>query len=330
MAKKPKEKTSKLIPQPYPRTPEGLLDDQELVGHSRAIGEADLKQLIRKAIEAAARKSSRAILSIGEQATTEEIQAIFIKEGRALFEYFHKYVSDPAATAHQLRGKHYRDVGLEQFRNRTLQKERMNSGWRYQFLAVYAARATRRFESISDIGAAEGDFNAILQFVDQAKYPDPLRLYVSVKNRSNTMGGQDWPKAIQALENVANADKNGNGPYCCVFGIAMERGPRKIRRHQKSKQPYSSNTEVWHSDFFWPFFSAHSYEEIMMFVLDVLFESSKTSPMSIEIAPPDELLDFFGQHCAAAGLLDESGCFNDPYQLVHFFVQPIPKWKRKR
>jgi hypothetical protein len=39
MAKKPS-----LIPQPYPRTPEGLLDDQALVGHSRLIDEADLKK----------------------------------------------------------------------------------------------------------------------------------------------------------------------------------------------------------------------------------------------------------------------------------------------
>lgn len=325
MAKKPS-----LIPQPYPRTPEGLLDDQALVGHSRLIDEADLKQMIRNAIEAAAQKSSRTILSIGEQANAEEFQETCIREGRALFRYFHKYVSDPAATAHQLRGKHYRDVGIEQFRNRTLQKERMNSGWRYQYLAVYAARATRRFESVSDIGAAEGDFNAIVRFADQAKHPYPLRLYVSVKNRSNTMGGQDWPKAIQALENYANADKNANGPYCCVFGIAMEQGSRIIKRHKSDGQPYSSSTEVWYSDFFWPFFSAHSYEEIMTFVLDVLLEMNESNPIAIEITPPLELLDSFGEECATAGLLDQNGCFNDPYQLVRFFVQPISKRSRKK
>jgi hypothetical protein len=325
MAKKPR-----LTLQPYPRTPEGLLDDNALVGHSRAITDAELKALIRDAIEAAARKSSRAILSIGEQATAEEILATYVREGRALFRYFHKYVSDPAATAHQLRGKHYRDVGLDQFRNRTLQKERMNSGWRYQFLAVYAARATGRFESVSDIGTAEGDFNAIVPFSDRVRHSQPLRLYVSVKNRANTMGGQDWPKAIQALENYANADKNANGPYCCVFGIAMEPGSRSIKRHKTDGQPYSSNTEVWYSDFFWPFFSAHSYEEIMTFVLDVLLEVNESNPMLIEIAPPPELLDSFGEECAAAGLLNENGCFNDPYRLVRFFVQPIPRRSRKK
>jgi hypothetical protein len=142
-------------------------------------------------------------------------------------------VGDPASTAHQIYNKHYRVVGIEQFRNRTLQKERMNSGWRYQYLSVDCARESGRFVSVSDIGAAEGDFNAIIEFTDPTL--QPLRLYVSVKNRSNTMGGQDWPKAIHALESVAIADKNATGPYCCVFGIAMERGQRNIKRQQKTK-----------------------------------------------------------------------------------------------
>jgi hypothetical protein len=44
------------------------------------------------------------------------------------------------------------------------------------------------------------------------------------------MGGQDWPKAISALENVARSDKNRSGPYICVFGIAIDKGQRQIRR----------------------------------------------------------------------------------------------------
>jgi len=93
----------------------------------------------------------------------------------------------------------------------------MNSGWRYQFLALDCAQQSRRFKSVSDIGAAEADFNAVIEFVDKKK--SALSLYVSIKNRSNTMGGQDWPKAIYALENVAKTDKNRTGPYCCVFGM---------------------------------------------------------------------------------------------------------------
>ena len=68
------------------------------------------------------------------------------------------------------------------------------------------------------------------------------------------MGGQDWPKAIQALETVAKADKNRTGPYCCIFGIAMEKGNRYIKYEKKTNTAYSVNTEVWLSDFLLAFF----------------------------------------------------------------------------
>ena len=57
------------------------------------------------------------------------------------------------------------------------------------------------------------------------------------------MGGQDWPKAISALENVARSNKNRSGPYVCVFGIAIDKGQRQIHRIGKTKQPYSVNTK---------------------------------------------------------------------------------------
>jgi hypothetical protein len=177
-----------------------------------------------------------------------EIDKILLKEGKMLFAYFKKYIGDPAATAHQIKGKHYTDVAKEQFRNRTLQKERMNSGWRYQFLVIDCTQRSRRFKSISDIGAAEGDFNAVIEFLDRKR--KQLTLYVSVKNRANTMGGQDWPKAIQALEGVAKNDRYRTGPYCYIFGIAMDRGTRYIKRERKTVKPHSMNTEIWMSDYF--------------------------------------------------------------------------------
>lgn len=71
----------------------------------------------------------------------------------------------------------------------------MNSGWRYQFIAKDAAIITQRFDSISDIGASEADFNAT---VVEIKTNRPINFYVSVKNRTNTLGGQDWP--IRAMD----------------------------------------------------------------------------------------------------------------------------------
>lgn len=157
------------------------------MSHKIRIPVAELEKIILSAIDNANRKSSREMLSIPSGADAEVVDNILVKEGKELFKYFKKYCGDPAATAYQLHGKHYKDVAIEQFRNRTLQKERMNSGWRYQFLATECARHTKRFKSISDIGAAEGDFNAQIQFID--KTAGILNIYVSVKNRCNTMGG---------------------------------------------------------------------------------------------------------------------------------------------
>jgi len=316
---------TKIIPQSYPRIEDtdnpysGCLDDSTLTPHFLKIPESDLQRLISSAILSANKKSSRQILAMPAEISAEERAKLLREEGKKLFSYFKKYVGDPAATAHQLHGKHYRDVGVEQFRNRTLQKERMNSGWRYQFLALDCAQNSRRFKSVSDIGATEGDFNAVIEFKDRDR--EPLSLYVSVKNRSNTMGGQDWPKAIQALETYAMNDKNRKGPYCCVFGIAMDRGIRYIKTEKKTRRPHSFNTEVWLSDYFWPFFANYSYEEIMKAFLDVLIKDYSSDQLSSQIEIPDELLESFGECCRKAKLVDDQGYFHDPYKLVTFFCQ---------
>jgi hypothetical protein len=201
-----------------------------------------------------------------------------------------------------------------------LQKQRMNSGWRYQYIAKDTALNSKRFLSISDLGSEEADFNATIKILHSKEV---LNIYTSVKNRSNTVGGQDMPKAIRALENVARNDKNRTGPYICVFGIVIERGLRNIRYEKKSKTPYSYNTEIWMSDFFWPFFSNYSYEEIIRAVLDVLIETGEQDEFEIEI--PQEILDSFGESCREHGLLDEKGFFNDAYKLVDLFCRRSTK-----
>ncbi|MET0649086.1 MAG: hypothetical protein ABW208_20950 [Pyrinomonadaceae bacterium] len=325
-AKNPSHKVVATTSQDYPRIRDpkskfsGCLDESKVIPHKKKIPEAEMKRLMKRAIERAAVKSRREMLSIPPDATEEETAEIYEKEGKELFKYFKKYPTDPAASAYQMKGKHYRDVGAELFRNRTLQKERMNSGWRYQFLAVDAARASGRFKSVSDIGTAEGDFNAVVGFIDDA-YED-LNLYTSVKNRSNTLGGQDWPKAIAALEAVAAVDKNRIGPYLCVFGIAIDRGERYIKREKKTKRAQSDNTEVWQSDFFWPFFTNHTYEEIMQMMLEVLEEDdADTGELPAAINVPDEVLDAFGKKCIDAGLVDRLGRFDNTKKLVSFFCQ---------
>ncbi len=310
-------------PQNYPRIHsavrkrDGLLDVTQLVPHTRKISRDTMEKLIDRAIKRANQKSSRAHFSVPPDASPAAEQAIYRKAGQELFRYFKKYCGDPASTAHQICGKRCREVGQEAFRNRTVQKGRMNSGWRYQFLLLDSAIHSRRFQQVSDIGAAEADLNAVIEFLESDR--EPLSLYVSVKNRKNTMGGQDWPKAIVALERVASTDKNRTGPYCCVFAIAMDKGERHIKLMQRTGQAYSVNTEVWLSDFLWPFFANYSYEEVMSMVLDVLIDSTESTVLSAQVDIPNVLLDAFAEACMDAGLIDEDGIFNDPHRLIAFF-----------
>lgn len=313
---------SKIIVQGYPRVQDetskeyGLLDDHELAQHKSRVPAEELPALILIAIENANRKSGRAMLNVSPDADKMEFAEAYDTLGRELFEYFRQYTSDPASFSFQLKGRNCRDVGAEQFRNKALQKERMNSGWRYQYLAIDCAQRTGRFKSISELGLREADFNAV---VDIKKSSKPLSVYVSVKNRSNTIGGPDWPGAIQALEAYALSDKNRRGPYICVFAFVMESGGRSVKR-TKDRSLRSPNTELWASDYFWPFFANYTYEEIMQTVLQVLLAYPDAEKVSLEV--PNEVLSAFENHCREYDLVDESGDFNDPAKLVSFFCNP--------
>lgn len=314
--------TYRIIPQNYPRVNDldnkdyGYLDTSYLVDHGEKISEDKISDLVVSAIKIANAKSGRVILNIPDGASHEEIEKIHKKEGKKLFNYFRKFCGDPASTAYDLKGKDYVEVCTDQFRIRTLQKERMNSGWRYQYLAKNCAHESKRFLSVSDIGAAEADLHAVIAYKDDSKVP--LSLYVSIKNRVNTMGGQDWPKAIYALETIAQTDKNRTGAYCCVFGMTIDRGNRYIKIQQKTKQPYSINTEIWLSDFFWPFFTNYSFEEIMKIVLHTLI-SEKEKQVSFSLDIPHVLIESFGEECKKKELVDSDGFFTDPEKLVEFF-----------
>ncbi len=311
--------------QAYPRINDqdskehGCLDTAMLQPHHYKIPREELLQMIQGAITKADQKSSRDSIAIPADATPAELSRVYRRAGKELFKYFRQYYEDPATTAHQIYKKHYRDVGVEQFRSRVIQKSRMNSGWRYQFLLLDCATRSQRFKHVSDLGLAEADFNAVIAYADATAAP--LSLYVSVKNRRNTLGGQDWPKAIRALESVAMGDRNRVGPYCCVFGITMDRGQRFIKVEQRTEQPYSTNTEIWLSDFLWPFFANYSYEEIMTLVLDVLLAMQESEALVTQIQVPQAVLEFFGAECRKAGLLDAEGYFNDPYKLIAFFCK---------
>lgn len=217
----------------------GMLDDARLAPHQQRIPSERLIEIITDAVKNANRKASRAILNIPDSSSDEQMRKIYLREGRSLFDYFRRYCGGPPSTAYQCYKRHYSEVAKEQFRNRTLQKERMNSGWRYQFMAHDCAQASGRFLTVSQLATAEADFNVTI--ATQNFRRRKINIYVSVKNRTNTMGGQDWPKAIAALEAMAKNDQNRADPYLCAFGIAMERGTRLMKARRGGNYYYSGH-----------------------------------------------------------------------------------------
>lgn len=97
----------------------------------------------------------------------------------------------------------------------------------------------------------------------------------------------------------------------------MEKGSRNIKTQQSTGKPYSDNTEVWFSQFFWPFFSNYTYEEITLAVLNVLTENAELSSVDVEI--PAELIESFGNECTKQGVINEEGRFHDAQRLVRLF-----------
>ena len=79
------------------------------------------------------------------------------------------------------------------------------------------------------------------------------------------------------------------------------------------------NTEIWLSDFLWPFFANRSYDEIMSAVLNVLLESAEADDLMANIDVPETVIESFGSSCRRHGLIDSSGMFRDPHKLVQFF-----------
>src|SRR3989344_8749349 len=141
-----------IIPQAYPRIEgekfTGYLDTSRLARQDYIIPKDELRQIINDGIDYANRKSSRVILNLPEKISKKARSELLQKEGKRLFGYFSKYYGDPASTAYECIGQHYSDIAKEQFRNRTLQKERMNSGWRNKYKEKECAIRPKRFLSV--------------------------------------------------------------------------------------------------------------------------------------------------------------------------------------
>lgn len=144
-----------------------------------------------------------------------------------------------------------------------MQRHRMRIGVFYQHLLIELMR--KRFRTVSD-GKREGDVEAEVETPGFAK---GLRLFMSVKKSSDTVGGQDIGGVIRRLEGSAHEDKNLTRPYLCVVcfttpqkGVVLPYEKGRSMKRTRDGQPYSPNCEVWGPGFVFPYVSGLEPEVI--------------------------------------------------------------------
>ncbi|OPY17713.1 MAG: hypothetical protein A4E23_01463 [Methanomethylovorans sp. PtaU1.Bin073] len=156
-----------------------------------------------------------------------------------------------------------------------MQRLRMQIGIFYQFLLIELMRASIKYNQdnghpnyiiqASD-GTREGDITVDIISPTFAK---GIRLYMSVKKSSDTVGGQDVGGVIKRLEKLAKEEKNLTSPYLCVIAVATP-SKGKVLSYEKSRSirynqdghPYSENCEVWTPGFIYPYISGREAVDI--------------------------------------------------------------------
>ena len=153
-----------------------------------------------------------------------------------------------------------------------MQRQRMQIGIFYQYLIIELMEASRNNGNCQIMRVSDGDREGdVIADIMPANFPNGLRLYMSVKKSSDTVGGQDVKGAIERLEKLAKQAKNLTSPYLCVIAIATPtRGKilgydqsRSIRYNQDG-HAHSQNCEIWEPGFIFPYISGRSASEIYM------------------------------------------------------------------
>jgi hypothetical protein len=145
-----------------------------------------------------------------------------------------------------------------------MQRNRMLIGQFYQYLILELIRAASKTPDTIFINANDGKREGDVETDIRSKGVE-IRIYISVKKSSDTVGGQDLGAAIKRLEQVAKDDQNRNSPYLCAIAIANPM-KGKVGSFESSRQikynstgnPYSWNCELWDPGFIFPFVAGRS------------------------------------------------------------------------
>lgn len=240
--------------QTYPRRHDDYLADDSLFPMpSNSISVTELDQSIRRAFERCLKVKSGETTKLPEK--PDELVNLCIKHL--------KERSDPVLSPSFLSQCKVEEIFELDAISHEMQRQRMRIGVFYQYLVIELMR--HRFPTVYD-GKREGDVEAD---IDTPGFDRGLRLFMSVKKSSDTVGGQDVAGVFRRLEDMALGDKNLTRPYLGVVCVATPpRGQlhsyeksRAVKRNQDG-HPFSPNCEVWLPGFVFPFISGLQANEI--------------------------------------------------------------------
>jgi hypothetical protein len=230
--------------QNYPRRDDYLAKDELLPRPKTAISAAQLAGAIERAFERSLKDKKGNLVELAKSpAELVELCLLHLKER-----------SDPILSPYFLSQCPLEEIFELNAIAHQMQRHRMRIGVFYQYLLIELMRL--RFNNVAD-GKREGDVELEIATPGFVK---GLRLFISVKKSSDTVGGQDIGGVIRRLAGIALGDKNLTRPYLRVVCFATpqrgvillyERG-RSVSRNRDG-YPYSPNCEVWSPGFVFPF-----------------------------------------------------------------------------
>lgn len=304
------KKTIKQDLQPYPREEGQILASGTLFPRPEArLSIIKLEQAVDKAFDRALRDKKGQLKLVSD--TPEKLVSDCVQHLRER--------SDPVLSPSFVAQLAPEDLFDLDAVSHEMQRHRMTIGVFYQYLLLELMKG--RGWSVFD-GAREGD---IVADVDTPGFAPGLRLYISVKKSSDTVGGQDVAGVIRRLEDVAKAEKNLTRPYLCVLCVATPRrgklldyaSERKVKRNRDGHY-LSLNCEYWGPGFVFPYVSGYSAQEVYLAgcrrVADYL--PFRTIQFRRECA------GLLKERLSALGLINASGRI-DADRFLHFVSQEI-------
>lgn len=301
--------------QNYPRRPDYLADDSLFPMPKKPVTIRQLEESIKSAFERCLKDKSGEATKLPQ--SPQELVNLCIKHLRER--------SDPVLSPSFLSQCGVEEIFELDAIAHEMQRQRMRIGVFYQYLVIELMR--HRFPSVYD-GKREGDVEAD---IDTPGFSKGLRLFMSVKKSSDTVGGQDVAGMIKRIEDMAIEDKNLTRPYLGVVCVATPvRGrihpfdqARAIKRN-KAGQPYSPNCEVWYPGFIFPFISGLHPNEIYK---TALAKVGKYLPYHA-LSQRETCAVLLSAELTNLGLVDMHTGRLDPVKFQEFITQP-PSRRRK-